>query len=68
MFLEILHWYFKGRPEELNTSLGGEYQDVNESHDKDGMDLDNKNKLPNRTGDVEIDRLYPMEGCWRTIN
>lgn len=60
IFLEILHWYFKGRLEELNTSLGGEYQEISESQDKDDMDLDDKCKLPNRTGDMETVGCYPQ--------
>lgn len=58
LFPEILHWYFKGRLEELNTSLGGEYQEINESQDKDDMDLDDNYKLPNRTGDMKTVRCY----------
>lgn len=54
MCLEILHWYFKGRLEELSTIMGGEFYD-DESQDKDEMDLDEKSKISYRTGEMDID-------------
>ncbi|KAM3706769.1 hypothetical protein ACJW31_03G175500 [Castanea mollissima] len=53
-FPEILHWYFKGRLEELSTIMGGEFYD-DESQDKDEMDLDEKSKISYRTGEMDID-------------
>ncbi|KAK7824022.1 anaphase-promoting complex subunit 2 [Quercus suber] len=53
-FPEILHWYFKGRLEELSTIMGGEFND-DESQDKDEMDLDEKRKISYRTGEMDID-------------
>ncbi|XP_030956395.1 anaphase-promoting complex subunit 2 isoform X1 [Quercus lobata] len=53
-FPEILHWYFKGRLEELSTIMGGEFDD-DESQDKDEMDLDEKSKISYRTGEMDID-------------
>ncbi|KAK9060125.1 hypothetical protein SSX86_020829 [Deinandra increscens subsp. villosa] len=43
MFIEILHWYFKGRLEELSTIMAGDYEDNNESQDNNqpsNMDID----------------------------
>ncbi|XP_034696227.1 anaphase-promoting complex subunit 2 isoform X2 [Vitis riparia] len=56
-FPEILHCYFKGRLEELSTIMAGEYEDDNESDDKDDMDLDEKNKVSYR-GEMDIDECY----------
>ncbi|KAB1208114.1 Anaphase-promoting complex subunit 2 [Morella rubra] len=57
-FSEILHCYFKGRLEELSTIMSGELNDENESQEKDDMDLDEKIKIPYRTGQMEIDECY----------
>ncbi|KAE8023227.1 hypothetical protein FH972_008953 [Carpinus fangiana] len=57
-FSEILHWYFKGRLEELSTIMAGELNGDNESQEKDDMDLDEKNKLAYRTGEMDIDECY----------
>ncbi|KAJ9709347.1 hypothetical protein PVL29_001019 [Vitis rotundifolia] len=56
-FPEILHCYFKGRLEELSTIMAGEYEDDNESDDKNDMDLDEKNKVSYR-GEMDIDECY----------
>ncbi|CAL5428806.1 unnamed protein product [Camellia sinensis] len=58
MILEILHWYFKGRLEELSTIMAEDCEDDNESQGNDDMDLDEKNKLPYRTGDMGVDEFY----------
>jgi hypothetical protein len=58
MFLEILHWYFKGRLEELSTIMAGELNGDSESQEKDDMDLDEKSKLAYRTGEMDIDECY----------
>ncbi|XVF43151.1 hypothetical protein PTKIN_Ptkin02bG0017400 [Pterospermum kingtungense] len=55
-FPEVLHWYFKGRLEELSTIMDAE---VNECRDRDEMDLDEKNKY--RTGEMDIDECYPQD-------
>lgn len=39
-FPEVLHWYFKGRLEELSTIMAGDYEENTESHDKNAMELD----------------------------
>ncbi|XAR65216.1 hypothetical protein NMG60_11009256 [Bertholletia excelsa] len=57
-FPEILHQYFKGRLEELSTIIGGDFEDDNESQGKDDMDLDEKSKLPFRTGNMNVDGSY----------
>ncbi|XP_044494484.1 anaphase-promoting complex subunit 2 isoform X2 [Mangifera indica] len=55
-FPEILHWYFKGKLEELSRIMDDELEDKNESQDKDDMDLDEKGK--HRTGEMDIDESY----------
>ncbi|XP_028062281.1 anaphase-promoting complex subunit 2 isoform X4 [Camellia sinensis] len=57
-FPEILHWYFKGRLEELSTIMAEDCEDDSESQGNDDMDLDEKNKLPYRTGDMAVDEFY----------
>ncbi|XP_059648823.1 anaphase-promoting complex subunit 2 [Cornus florida] len=57
-FPEILHWYFKGRLEELSTIMAGEFGEDDESQDKDDMDIDEKGKLPYRIGEMDIDGYY----------
>ncbi|KAI8535246.1 hypothetical protein RHMOL_Rhmol10G0158800 [Rhododendron molle] len=57
-FPEILRWYFKGMLEELSTIMADDCEDDNESHDKDDMDLDEKSKLPYKTGDMDVDECY----------
>ncbi|KAK0578450.1 hypothetical protein LWI29_010635 [Acer saccharum] len=55
-FPEILHWYFKGRLEELSAIMDGELEDNDESQDRDDMDLDEKGKL--RAGEMDVDECY----------
>ncbi|KAL5759472.1 hypothetical protein ACOSQ2_018310 [Xanthoceras sorbifolium] len=55
-FPEILHWYFKGRLEELSAIMDGELEDKNELQDKDDMDLDEKGK--SRAGEMDVDECY----------
>lgn len=57
-FPEVLHWYFKGRLEELSTIMDGEVNEENECRDRDEMDLDEKSKY--RTGEMDIDECYPQ--------
>ncbi|KAK9277366.1 hypothetical protein L1049_006908 [Liquidambar formosana] len=57
-FPEMLHWYFKGRLEELSTIMAGEFDNDNGSQDKDDMDLDDKSKISYRTGEMDIDECY----------
>ncbi|KAF5752085.1 anaphase-promoting complex subunit 2 [Tripterygium wilfordii] len=54
-FPEILHWYFKGRLEELSTTVNGEFNYENDSQDIDDMDIDERNKVPCRTGKMDLD-------------
>lgn len=44
--------------EELSTIMADDCEDDNESNDKDDMDLDEKNKLHYRTGDMDVDGRY----------
>ncbi|KAI9389766.1 hypothetical protein POPTR_008G089600v4 [Populus trichocarpa] len=56
-FPELLHWYFKGRLEELSTIMDGEFNggDDDASQDKDDMDLDEMGKMLHRNGAMDID-------------
>lgn len=54
-FPDVLHWYFKGRLEELSTIMGTGYEDDNALQAEDEMDLDEKSKLSCRTGKMDID-------------
>ncbi|KAK8508109.1 hypothetical protein V6N13_055562 [Hibiscus sabdariffa] len=58
-FPEVLHFYFKGRLEELNTIMDGELNEENEQRDRDEMDLDEKSKY--RTGEMDIDECYSQD-------
>ncbi|RHN44694.1 putative cullin, winged helix-turn-helix DNA-binding domain, anaphase-promoting complex subunit 2 [Medicago truncatula] len=57
VFPVILHWYFKRRLEELHTPMDGEFAD-DVSQNKDGMDLDEKGKICNKDGDMDVDECY----------
>lgn len=59
MLLEVLHFYFKGRLEELSTIMDGELNEENEHRDRDEMDLDEKNKY--RTGEMDIDECCSQD-------
>ncbi|XP_057748812.1 anaphase-promoting complex subunit 2 [Arachis stenosperma] len=56
-FRVILHWYFKRTLEELSTRMDEELQD-HESQSKDGMDLDEKGKICNKVGEMDVDECY----------
>ncbi|CAH8300618.1 unnamed protein product [Eruca vesicaria subsp. sativa] len=49
-FPEILHWYFKEKLEELSAIM-------DEEHESDGMDLDEK--LGSENGEMDVDEGYP---------
>lgn len=53
MFLEILHWYFKERLEELSAIMDG---DGIEEQEDDCMDLDEKLRYKN--GEMDVDEGY----------
>lgn len=59
MLLEVLHWYFKGRLEELSTIMDGELNEENDCRDRDEMDLDEKSK--HRSGEMDIDECYHQD-------
>lgn len=57
--LVILHWYFKRRLEELSTIMDGDFNDDDDvSQSKDDMDLDEKGKICNKIGDMDVDECY----------
>ncbi|KAJ9174255.1 hypothetical protein P3X46_017299 [Hevea brasiliensis] len=66
-FPEILHWYFKGRLEELSAIMEGEFNGDGDTPDKDDMDLDEKSKLSCRNGEMEIDECF-LEGRFTENN
>ncbi|RDX79028.1 Anaphase-promoting complex subunit 2, partial [Mucuna pruriens] len=56
-FPVILHWYFKRKLEELSTIMDEEFRD-DASQNKDGMDLDEKGKICNKVGEMDVDECY----------
>ncbi|XP_039037480.1 anaphase-promoting complex subunit 2-like isoform X2 [Hibiscus syriacus] len=58
-FPKVLHFYFKGRLEELNIVIDGEWNEENERPDRDKMHLDEKSKY--RTGEMDIDECYSQD-------
>ncbi|XP_027336585.1 anaphase-promoting complex subunit 2 isoform X1 [Abrus precatorius] len=56
-FPVILHWYFKRKLEELSTIMDGEFHD-DAFQNKDGMDLDEKGKMCNKVGEMDVDECY----------
>ncbi|KAI4314137.1 hypothetical protein L6164_027073 [Bauhinia variegata] len=56
-FPVILHWYFKTRLEELSTIMGEDFDD-DASLNKDDMDLDEKGKVFNKVGEMDVDEYY----------
>ncbi|GAB2280248.1 anaphase-promoting complex subunit 2 [Dionaea muscipula] len=57
-FPEVLHWYFKGRLEELSTLMDGDSANDSDTQDADAMDLDVKSKPFGSGADMDIDRYY----------
>lgn len=55
MFLEILHWYFKEKLEELSAIMD---EDDIEERESDCMDLDEKLRYKN--GEMDVDEGYPQ--------
>ena len=55
MRLEMLHWYFKERLEELSTIMAGEFEDDDEIEDTDDVGLDERRKASYGAAQMEID-------------
>ena len=53
MFLEILHWYFKEKLEELSAIMN---EDDTQQLETDGMDLDDK--LRSKNGEMDVDEGF----------
>ncbi|XP_040862812.1 anaphase-promoting complex subunit 2 isoform X1 [Glycine max] len=56
-FPVILHWYFKRKLEEVSAIMDGEFCD-DASQNKDGMNLDEKGKICNKVGEMDVDECY----------
>lgn len=54
MLLEILHWYFKEKLEELSAIMNED--DTQQQLDTDGMDLDDK--LRSKNGEMDVDQGF----------
>ncbi|GMH01745.1 hypothetical protein Nepgr_003584 [Nepenthes gracilis] len=54
-FPEVLHWYFKGRLEELSMLMDGHTESDDDCQDRDYMDLDEKWKSICRDVDIDFD-------------
>lgn len=61
MFLDLLHWYFKGKLEELSAIMAGELNEDYKSQCKDDMDLDGKGKISSKSGQRDFDESYQLE-------
>ncbi|XP_027096892.1 anaphase-promoting complex subunit 2 isoform X1 [Coffea arabica] len=61
-FPEILHWYFKGRLEELSTIMEEDDENENEHKVQDDMDVDEKRQLVSRSGDMDVDGCHHQRG------
>ncbi|KAL6983462.1 anaphase-promoting complex subunit 2 [Sarracenia purpurea var. burkii] len=48
--------------EELSMIMAGDCEDDNEPQSKDDMELDERSKLPYRTGDMDVDECYNQKG------
>ncbi|KAK2446336.1 anaphase-promoting complex subunit [Trifolium repens] len=57
VFPAILRWYFKRRLEELHTTMDGEFAD-DIPLSKDAVDLDEKVKICNNDGEMDVDVCY----------
>ncbi|KAL3501441.1 hypothetical protein ACH5RR_035890 [Cinchona calisaya] len=57
-FPEILHWYFKGRLEELSTIMEEDDENDNELKVEDDMDVDERSKLAFQSGDMDVDGCH----------
>lgn len=55
MPLEVLHWYFKGRLEELSTFMEDDGDNEDEVRFEDVMDVDGMGKLASQSGDMDVD-------------
>lgn len=61
MFLDLLHWYFKGKLEELSVVMAGELNGDYESQCKDDMDLDGKGRISSKSGQRDFHESYQLE-------
>ncbi|KAK9116675.1 hypothetical protein Sjap_015622 [Stephania japonica] len=57
-FPVILRFYFKQRLEELSVMMARDNKDLDESPNKDNMDLDERTKVSYRDGGMDIDEMY----------
>ncbi|XP_022946536.1 anaphase-promoting complex subunit 2 [Cucurbita moschata] len=60
-FPDLLHWYFKGKLEELSVVMAGELNGDYESQCKDDMDLDGKGRISSKSGQRDFHESYQLE-------
>lgn len=61
MFLDLLHWYFKGKLEELSAIMAGELNEDYKSQCKDDMELDGKGRISSKSGQKDFNECYQLE-------
>lgn len=61
MVLDLLHWYFKGKLEELSAIMAGELNEDYKFQCKDDMELDGKGRISSRSGQKDFNECYQLE-------
>lgn len=60
-FPDLLHWYFKGKLEELSAIMAGELNEDYKSQCKDDMELDGKGRISSKSGQKDFNECYQLE-------
>ncbi|KAA0038884.1 anaphase-promoting complex subunit 2 [Cucumis melo var. makuwa] len=60
-FPDLLHWYFKGKLEELSAIMAGELNEDYKFQCKDDMELDGKGRISSRSGQKDFNECYQLE-------
>lgn len=61
MVLDLLHWYFKGKLEELSAIMAGELNEDYKFQCKDDMELDGKGRISCKSGQKDFNECYQLE-------
>uniref|UniRef100_A0A0A0KNJ3 Cullin family profile domain-containing protein n=1 Tax=Cucumis sativus TaxID=3659 RepID=A0A0A0KNJ3_CUCSA len=60
-FPDLLHWYFKGKLEELSAIMAGELNEDYKFQCKDDMELDGKGRISCKSGQKDFNECYQLE-------
>ncbi|KAL0541181.1 hypothetical protein IC582_021220 [Cucumis melo] len=60
-FPDLLHWYFKGKLEELSAIMAGELNEDYKFQCKDDMELDGKGRISSKSGQKDFNECYQLE-------